>query len=88
MRAMRRTMRIVITGASGNVGTALLRNLADSDHQVAGVVRRPPEAVDEYRHVQWHQLDLSAPNASADLRPILDGADAVYRSINNICRGC
>jgi nucleoside-diphosphate-sugar epimerase len=34
-------MRIVITGASGNVGTALLRVLP-AEHDVVGVVRRPP----------------------------------------------
>ena len=35
-------MRIVITGASGNVGTALLRRLAgsDADHDLVGVVTR------------------------------------------------
>jgi UDP-glucose 4-epimerase len=33
-------MRIVITGASGNVGTALLRVLG-AEHEIVGVVRRP-----------------------------------------------
>ena len=37
-------MRIVITGASGNVGTALLRRLHETtEHDLVGVVRRPPE---------------------------------------------
>ena len=34
-------MRVVITGASGNVGTALLRALP-AEHDIVGVVRRPP----------------------------------------------
>lgn len=72
-------MRIVVTGASGNVGTALLRQLTDPDlgHDVAGVVRRPPRPVGVYRDVHWHEMDLAAPDAATQLRPILDGADAV-----------
>ena len=70
-------MRIVITGASGNVGTALLRNLADSGHELVGVVRRPPEPKGVYAGVEWHGLDLAAPAVAQRLRPIVDGADAV-----------
>jgi UDP-glucose 4-epimerase len=72
-------MRIVITGASGNVGTALLRRLADSDtaHDVIGVVRRPPEPIDVYGAVTWCGLDLANPDAAAELRDVFDGADAV-----------
>lgn len=72
-------MRIVITGASGNVGTALLRRLAgsDADHDLVGVVRRPPEPVGEYRRVAWHGLDLAKSEATQQLRAVFDGADAV-----------
>ncbi|MGW0162609.1 NAD-dependent epimerase/dehydratase family protein [Mycobacterium sp. NPDC003323] len=71
-------MRIVITGASGNVGTALLRRLTETtDHELVGIVRRPPEPVDVYARVRWHSVDLADSDASAGLRPILDGADAV-----------
>jgi nucleoside-diphosphate-sugar epimerase len=37
-------VRIVITGASGNIGTALLRRLREGAqaHEVVGVCRRPP----------------------------------------------
>ena len=73
-------MRIVVTGASGNVGTALLRALrADSasPHEIVGICRRTPPAVPPYAEVQWVCTDL-AQSASA---PVLDatfaGADAV-----------
>jgi NAD(P)-dependent dehydrogenase (short-subunit alcohol dehydrogenase family) len=49
-------MRIVVTGASGNVGTALLRALrADSasPHEIVGICRRTPPAVPPYAEVQW-----------------------------------
>ncbi|MBJ7387098.1 MAG: NAD-dependent epimerase/dehydratase family protein, partial [Mycolicibacterium sp.] len=72
-------MRIVITGASGNVGTALLRRLVESgtDHELVGVVRRPPEPTGVYANVRWHELDLAEPSATSQLRTIFDGADAV-----------
>jgi nucleoside-diphosphate-sugar epimerase len=72
-------MRIVITGASGNVGTALLRRLtrADADHDLIGVVRRPPPSTGIYASVQWEALDLADADAATVLRPVLEGADAV-----------
>jgi nucleoside-diphosphate-sugar epimerase len=72
-------MRIVITGASGNVGTALLRTLQQHDpsHELVGVVRRPPEDDGVYGAVRWHALDLADRGAGASLRSVVDGADAV-----------
>jgi UDP-glucose 4-epimerase len=72
-------MRIVITGASGNVGTALLRKLGDADpgHQLVGVVRRPPKPVGSYERVEWNGLDLAEAGTEAELRRVFDGADAV-----------
>ncbi|MDP9394764.1 MAG: NAD-dependent epimerase/dehydratase family protein, partial [Actinomycetota bacterium] len=72
-------MRIVVTGASGNLGTALLRRLAADDeaHDVVGIVRRPPQAGADYAGVEWHALDLADDDAAARLRGIVEGADAV-----------
>lgn len=72
-------MRIVITGASGNVGTALLRRLTGSDtgHDIVGVVRRPPEPTGVYGRIRWLNLDLADPDAATQLRGVFDGADAV-----------
>ena len=72
-------MRIVITGASGNLGTALLRRLAldQDDHDVVGVARRRPPSVETYASVAWHGLDLGDPDAQARLTPLFAGADAV-----------
>ena len=50
-------MRVVITGASGNVGTALLGALP-AEHQVVGVVRRPPMQKGVYQRGSWCSLDL------------------------------
>lgn len=69
-------MRVVITGASGNVGTALLRSLS-TEHDVVGVVRRPPAPTGVYERVDWRSVDLTAPDAIADLRRVFEGADVV-----------
>ena len=66
-------MRIVVTGASGNVGTALLRALAADDRveQIVGIARRVPE----WRNprTRWVRADVAAD----PLEPHLEGADAV-----------
>ena len=71
-------MRIVVTGASGNIGTALLRRLqSDGGHELHGVVRRVPEPVGVYRDVEWHSVDLSSATAAEELTAVFTGADAV-----------
>jgi nucleoside-diphosphate-sugar epimerase len=73
-------MRIAITGASGNVGTALLRRLAtEPDISVTGIVRRPPlpGAGAPYDGVRWHAGDLGDPAIVAPLAGWLADADAV-----------
>ncbi|MBX7449315.1 NAD-dependent epimerase/dehydratase family protein [Mycolicibacterium sp. 3033] len=72
-------MRVVITGASGNVGTALLRRFTEEapEWDIVGVVRRPPEPVGVYRNVEWQELDLTEPDATQRLTHLLKGADAV-----------
>ncbi|MET0474066.1 MAG: NAD-dependent epimerase/dehydratase family protein [Mycobacterium sp.] len=69
-------MRIVVTGASGNVGTALLRALP-SEHDVVGLVRRPPVPRGIYQRVEWHSVDLTDSGVISDLRELFEGADAV-----------
>lgn len=69
-------MRIVITGASGNVETALLRALP-AEHDVVGVVRRLPPPHGAYRRVDWRALDLTDSDAISTLHAVFEGADVV-----------
>ena len=66
-------MRVVVTGATGNVGTAVLRALnADPDvDQVVAVARRPP--IRSLSPAEFVAADVTADN----LEPIFAGADAV-----------
>ncbi|MGR0218445.1 NAD-dependent epimerase/dehydratase family protein [Agromyces sp. ZXT2-6] len=71
-------MRIVIVGATGNVGSATLRRLHGSGHQLVGVARRRPDTrTAPYTGVEWHEVDVSQATAPARLARIFTGADAV-----------
>ena len=51
---------IVITGASGNVGSALVRRLAeDGEHELVGIVRRPPGGDGPLPAMEWVAVDLT-----------------------------
>jgi nucleoside-diphosphate-sugar epimerase len=77
-------MRIAIIGASGNAGTALLRNLQGQllkrpgSLQLVGVSRRLPDTtVAPYQGVEWHTMDVGRDADFPLLRSALAGADAV-----------
>ncbi|MDO3635238.1 NAD-dependent epimerase/dehydratase family protein [Mycolicibacterium arseniciresistens] len=70
--------RVVITGASGNVGTALLTALAEAGgYDVTGIARRRPPDSGIYRSATWHQVDLAEKDATLRLQPIVKDADCV-----------
>jgi UDP-glucose 4-epimerase len=65
-------MRVVVVGATGNVGTSLLEALADEpDVSVLGLARRRPEL--EWPHVDWAEADVTHSDLAAHFR----GADSV-----------
>jgi len=75
-------MRIVVTGATGNIGTAVLRRLTRADHEVVGLARRVPlqpvplRAGTAGRPVVWIPTDLTRVGP-AELAESFRGADAV-----------
>lgn len=69
-------MRVVVFGATGNVGTAVIRRLAVNPlvTEITGVARRRPST--QVPKVQWVSRDL-ANEAVGDLVSLLSGANAV-----------
>ena len=78
-------MRIVITGASGNLGTAVRRRLSDvGEHEVVvGIARRPPvtPGVPEADGTRWVAIDLADEASEGQLRRAMAGADAVVHLV-------
>jgi UDP-glucose 4-epimerase len=73
-------VRIAITGATGNVGTALLRRFAGTDVEVVGICRRLPEPVGVYAGVRWESIDVAAPAALERLSDVFADVDAVVHT--------
>lgn len=66
-------MRVTVIGATGNVGTALMRRLASEPAvtELVGIARRRPELSLPKTH--WEAADIT----KTDLVPLLRGSDAV-----------
>src|SRR3954464_3941230 len=66
-------MRVVVVGASGNVGTSLLQALAHESEvdSVLGPAPRRPEGA--FAKTEWQEVDIEGD----DLEPHFRGADAV-----------
>jgi UDP-glucose 4-epimerase len=66
-------MRVVVVGASGNVGTSVLRALAAEPRvdSVLGIARRTPRQ--RFPKTEWRSADI----ARSPLRPLFQDADAV-----------
>src|SRR3954452_24761017 len=70
-------MRVVVVGASGNVGTSLLRSLGDEPavESVLGLARRLPNL--RFPKTEWRQAHISR----SDPQPHFEGTDAVVHLV-------
>ncbi|WP_063048982.1 NAD-dependent epimerase/dehydratase family protein [Nocardia arthritidis] len=68
-------MKVVVTGASGNVGTALLRALRADGCEIVGIARRIPDRAREpYSSVRWVSCDIGLAGSVETLRAACAGA--------------
>jgi UDP-glucose 4-epimerase len=73
-------MRIAVTGATGNIGTAVVRRLlAEGAHEVVGVARRPPAAGTD--DATWVVADVSRDDCVPALERAFEGVDAVVHTV-------
>src|SRR3954454_8311049 len=75
-----RGMKVAVTGASGNVGTALLRRLTAPTAGLAQVRGLPPPRPPDlapWSAVRWHLTDLGEAGTEEVLAEFVDGVDAV-----------
>jgi UDP-glucose 4-epimerase len=71
-------LTVAVTGATGNVGTALLRALtAAGVKQVRGLARREPPDTAPYDGVRWYLADLGSRDSEEVLAEFLHDVDVV-----------
>ena len=71
--------KILLIGASGFVGTAILNEALDRGHQVTAVIRHPEKIKTVHKNLKVKQGDVSSAKTVADL---CKGVDAVISAYN------
>jgi len=72
-------MKILLLGATGLVGEALLQALLAQGHEVDALCRTPRG--DTTAGLRWREADMAAMQTEADWLPLLVGADAVVNCV-------
>lgn len=70
-------MNILILGATGFIGSAITRKLADAGHQVTGLGRDPARAALKMPQVCWIKADLAKMERSGDWHDLLADHEVV-----------
>lgn len=70
-------MRILVTGATGLIGSAVTARLVNDGHVVVGVARNVAGAACWQPRVEWASLDIAKANTPETWLPLIAGAEAV-----------
>jgi uncharacterized protein YbjT (DUF2867 family) len=70
-------MRVLVTGATGLIGGAIVARLIELGHGVVAVARRTNRATRSMPAAQWLALDIAAMTKVQDWLPCLAGVEAV-----------
>lgn len=70
-------MRVLLTGATGFIGSAILARLKTAGHEVWAVTRRPGAAARRLPADRWLRLDLAQATRPEEWLPHLEGVDMV-----------
>lgn len=77
-------MRILITGASGFIGSHLTQALLDKGHDVLVCVRHPERALSHWPHITAIKADFITDHVEADWIPRLENVDVVINAVGII----
>jgi uncharacterized protein YbjT (DUF2867 family)/uncharacterized membrane protein YphA (DoxX/SURF4 family) len=72
-------MNVLLTGATGFIGSRLHRALSRAGHHVVAVGRRAPLA--DLPHTRWLKADFAEQRSIADWLPYLAGIDVVVNAV-------
>lgn len=70
-------MKVLILGATGFIGSALLDRLANDGHMVTGLGRNVARARLKRPGAQWLAADLAGMRNASDWRPLVEGHDVI-----------
>jgi uncharacterized protein YbjT (DUF2867 family) len=74
-------MRVLVTGAYGLIGAAVLARLHRGGHEVVGAGRSLEAAPRRFPYAHWVAADFTRLTSAAAWRPLLDGIDAVVNCV-------
>lgn len=77
-------MRILITGATGFIGSHLARALSEQGHEILACIRHPAEARRRWPEMTAIQADFSSDHTQAAWLPRLQGVDLVINAVGII----
>src|SRR5262245_26153539 len=74
-------MRVLVTGAYGLIGSAVLARLHRDGHEVVPAGRSIDEARRRFPYARWIAADFTRLTSAAAWRPLLAGIDGVVNCV-------
>src|SRR4051794_32079176 len=74
-------MRVLVTGAYGLIGSAILARLKRDGHDLVGAGRSVEMARQRFHYVRWVEADFAQLASAPAWLPLLAGVDAVVNCV-------